>query len=118
MNVVVENRRISGDDRYSVPGVPGTPERRTEASREVPDILHPVMLKTDEGQLMIGVVGHRKAGWNWYSLFGGTEYYLRGKRSAVEAARELLATASGHKRKGKVGFHEGMPVQDNTPPVF
>lgn len=117
MYVEIErNSPISGDDRYGVPGVPGTPERETKDSREVPDVLYPVVLKTDAGRLTIGSVGEGKTGWNWYSLFGDTEYFLRGKRSAEAAVRELLQTASGHKRKGEVGFHDGVPVLDNAAP--
>jgi hypothetical protein len=90
VHVVVEDRPIVGDARYSVPGVPGTPERTTQDAREVPDVLYPVVLKTDTGQLTIGAVGRKETGWNWYSLFGNTEYFLRGKRSAEAAVREMF----------------------------
>ena len=115
MHVVIEDRPIEGDARYSVPGVPGTPERETKDAREVPDVLYSVVLKTDTGQVTIGAVGPKETGWNWYSLFGNTEYFLRGRRSAEAAVREMLHTASGLKRKSTGTFHAGMPMEDNTP---
>jgi hypothetical protein len=118
--VVVENRPIRGDERYSVPGVPGAPDpHNTGEGEAVPEVLYPVVLKTKAGeQLTIGAIGPQRDGsWAWYALFGDAENYLRGKRSAEAAVRELIHLASGLKRKGRVGFHKGVPVLDNTPAV-
>ena len=57
-----------------------------------------MVLKTQEGELTIGVVGSKESGWAWYSWFE-RQSYLRGRRSAEAAVRELLHTASGLKRK-------------------
>jgi hypothetical protein len=118
MYVVIEDNPIRGDDRHSVPGVPGAPApHNTGAGEDVPEVLYPVVLKTDTGKLTIGAVGPKEGGWSWYALIGDAENYLRGKRSAEAAVRELLELASGLKRKGRVGFHKGVPVLDKTPPV-
>jgi hypothetical protein len=116
VRVVVEDRPIRGDDRCCVPGVP---YQDTEDGRKVPVVLYPVVLKTDEGELTIGVVGpYRSAGdraWAWYALLGRTKSYLRGKRSAEAAVRELIELASGLKRTRGGAFHMGVSVEDNTP---
>ncbi len=110
MRVVVEDRPIRGDDRYRVPGVP---TQGTSDGNAVPKELYSVMLKTQEGELTIGTVGPKEGGCSWYALFGNTKYFLRGRRCAEAAARELLETASGLKRKRTGSFHAGVPVQDN-----
>ena len=116
MRVVVEDRPIRGDERYRVPGVP---HRDTEDGSKVPDRLYPVVLKTEEGELTIGVVGpYGSAGdraWAWYALLGRTKSYLRGKRSAEAAVRELLELASGLKHTRGGALHTGVSVEDNTP---
>ncbi len=116
MRVVVEDRPIRGDARYDVPGVP---HRNTEDGGKVPEVLYPVVLKSEEGELTIGVVGpYGSAGeraWAWYALLGNTKSYLRGKRSAEAAVRELMELASGLKRTRGGGFHTGVSVQDDTP---
>lgn len=115
VHVVVEDRPVRGDARYDVPGVP---RRDTEDGGKVPDVLYPVVLKTDEGELTIGVVGpYGFAGeraWAWYALLGDTKSYLRGKRSAEAAVRELIELASGLKRTRGGALHTGVSVQDET----
>ena len=115
MRAVVENRPVRGDARYDAPGVPS---RDTEDGRKVPKVLYPVVLKTEEGELTIGMVGpYGSAGeraWAWYALLGSTKSYLRGKRSAEAAVRELLELASGLKRTRGGAFHTGVSVHDDT----
>lgn len=117
MRVVVENRPIRGDQRYQTPGVP---YRDTEDGDKVPEVLYPVVLKNEEGELTIGTVGpYRSAGeraWAWYALLGNTKSYARGKRSAEAAVRELIELASGLKRTRAGAFHTGVSVEDRTPP--
>ena len=114
--MVVENRPTRGDERYRLPGVPS---RDTEDGSRVPEILYPVVLKTEEGELTIWTVGpYRSAGervWAWYALLGNTKSYLRGKRSAEAAVRELLELASGLKRTRGGAFHTGVSVEVNAP---
>ena len=115
MRVVVEDRPIRGDERYRVPGVP---YRDTEDGSRVPGVLYPVVLKTEEGELTIGVVGPYgppgERAWAWYALLGRTKSYLRGKRSAEAAVRELIELASGLKRTRGGAFHTGVSVEDTT----
>jgi hypothetical protein len=115
VRVVVENRPIRGEQRYLAPGVP---YRDTEDGGKVPEIHYPVVLKTGEGELTIGTVGpYRSAGgraWAWYALLGNTKSYLRGKRSAEAAVRELIEVASGLKRTRAGAFHTGVSVEDRT----
>lgn len=117
MRVVVANSPVRGDERYRMPGVPS---RLTEDGGRVPDTLYPVVLQTGEGELTIGVVGPYGHGgdraWAWYALLGRTKSYLRGKRSAEAAVRELLELASGLKKTRGGAFHTGVSVEDNTPP--
>jgi hypothetical protein len=116
VRVVVEDRPIRGNERYRVPGVP---HRDTEDGSKVPEVLYPVVLKTEEGELTIGTVGsYWLAGervWAWYALFGSTKSYLRGKRSTEAAVRELAELASGLKRTRGGAFHTGLSVEDKTP---
>lgn len=115
MRAVVENRPIQGDARYDVPGIPS---RDTEDGGKVPEVIYPVVLTTEEGELTIGIVGpYGSAGeraWAWYALLGNTKSYLRGKRSAEAAVRELMEMASGLKRTRGGAFHMGVSVQDEN----
>jgi hypothetical protein len=115
MRLVVEmNRPIQVDDRYGVPGVPGAPAPyNTGEGEKVPEILYPVVLKTEERGLNIGVVGKERGMWAWYALIDNVENYLPPKyRTPQEAARDILWLASGYKpRRVAEGCYPGLRVQ-------
>ena len=103
MRVSVENRPVRGPERYRMAGVP-TGGR--DASH-VPEVLYPVVLETDEGELEIGAVGSYEAQggrrWAWYCLVGETKCYLRNRFSAEDAVLGLWEYALKH-----------LPVVDGT----
>ena len=99
----MENRPVRGPERYRMAGVP-TGGR--DASH-VPEVLYPVVLETDEGELEIGAVGSYEAQgerrWAWYCLVGETKCYLRNRFSAEDAVLGLWEYALKH-----------LPVVDGT----
>jgi hypothetical protein len=73
------------------------------------------MLKNEEGELRIGVVGEMETGkWGWYSLFGSQETY-RAQPTPEEAVMELIEWASGRKEgPPSEPLRRGVPVRDLT----
>lgn len=98
----MENRPIRGPGRYRTAGVPSGGR---DAS-QVPEVLYPVVLETDE-ELKIGSVGSYEAQgerrWASYCLVGETKCYLRNRSSAEDAVLGLWEYALKH-----------LPVVDDT----
>ncbi len=103
MHVEIQDRPIE----YPYEGCPEVPpEGRSYA--DVPEVLYPVVLKSEEGELRIGTVGSYETQgerrWAWYCLVGDQRSFLRGDPTADAAVRRLLDYARKH-----------MPITDHTP---